>query len=72
MEWKEKRALYPKPEPPVLMICRQCRMVHSEEGGWMTKQTFRDNTGIDPVTCRLKHTSCPWCYDFLLSHGRAA
>ena len=59
-------------EPPVLLICHGCRLVHSEEGGWMTKKTYRDTTGIDPITCRLKHTHCPWCYDFRMSHGHAA
>jgi hypothetical protein len=59
-------------DSPVLLICHKCRLVHSEEGGWMTKKTYQDTSGINPITCRLKHTYCPWCYDFLISHGRAA
>ena len=62
----------PRPEPPILLICHSCRLVHSEAGGWMTKNTYRHVTGIDPITCRLQHTYCPWCYDFVLSHHRAA
>jgi hypothetical protein len=70
---KEVRMSAPsEPNPPVLVICHQCRLVHSEAGGWMTKKTYRDTMGIDPITCRLKHTYCPWCYDFMISHGRAA
>ena len=44
----------------VLLICHDCRLVHSDTGGWMTKKTYRDTMGIDPITCRLKHTYCPW------------
>jgi hypothetical protein len=62
----------PQSDPRVLLICHDCRLVHSDTGGWMTKKTYRDTMGIDPITCRLKHTYCPWCYDFLISHGRAA
>jgi hypothetical protein len=46
--------------------------VHSEAGGWMTKQTYRDTTGIDALSCRLTHTYCPFCYDFLMSDSEAA
>jgi hypothetical protein len=59
-------------DPPVLLICHQCRLVHSETGGWMTKKTYRDTTGIDPITCRLKHTLCPWCHEFVTKQDRAA
>jgi CheY-like chemotaxis protein len=62
----------PKPEPPALLICHRCRLVHGEEGGLMTKQTYREATGIDPVTCRLTQTDCPFCHDFLLCHPQAA
>ena len=62
----------PKPESPVLLICHRCRLVHGEEGGWMTQQTYREATGIDPGTCRLTHTDCPFCHDFLLCHPQAA
>lgn len=65
MEQNEKK-------PQVLLICHRCRLVHGEVGGWMTKQTYRDTTGIDPVTCRLKHTYCPFCYDVIMSHRKAA
>jgi CheY-like chemotaxis protein len=60
-----------EPEPPVLLICHRCRLVHGEEGGWMTKKTYREATGIDPVVCRLTHTDCPFCHDFLLCHRKA-
>jgi CheY-like chemotaxis protein len=63
---------HPEPEPPVLLMCDRCRLVHGEEGGWMTKQTYREATGIDPVTCLLTHTDCPFCHDFLLCHPQAA
>jgi hypothetical protein len=59
-------------DSPVLLICHECRLIHTETGGWMTKKTFRDTTGVDPLTCRFKNTYCPWCYDFVISHGRAA
>jgi CheY-like chemotaxis protein len=61
-----------EPEPPVLLICHSCRLVHGEEGGWMTQETYRQATGIDPVACRLTHTDCPFCHDFLLCHRQAA
>ena len=63
---------FPEAAPPVLLICLGCRLLHAETGGWMTKKNYRDTTGIDPITCHLKHTYCPCCYDFLISHGRAA
>jgi hypothetical protein len=66
------RSSRPQPDPPVLLICHECRLVHSETGGWMTKKAYRDTTGVDPISCRLTHTYCPWCYDFVLSHGEAA
>jgi hypothetical protein len=68
----EERLIMSTSEPQVLLICHRCRLVHSEAGGWMTKQTYRDTTGIDPLTCRLTHTYCPFCYDFLMSHSKAA
>ena len=61
-----------EPEPPVLLMCHRCRLVHGEEGGRMTEKTYREATGIDPVTCRLTHTDCPFCHDFLLCHPQAA
>jgi hypothetical protein len=62
----------PQPEPPGLLICHRCRLVHDDTGGWMTKKTYRETTGIDPMTCRLTHTYCLFCYDFLLGHRQAA
>ena len=62
----------PAHEIPVLLICHRCRFVHDESGGWMTKTTYREATGIDPVTCRLSHTYCLFCYDFLFGYRRAA
>ena len=59
-------------EPPVLLICHRCRLVHGEEGGWMTTKTYREATGIDPLACRLAHADCPSCHDFLLRHRQAA
>ena len=50
-----------EPDFPNLLICHRCRLVHDETGGWMSKQTYRETTGIDPVTCRLTHTYCPFC-----------
>lgn len=60
------------PEPLVLEICHRCRLVHSEAVGWMTKDTYRDTFGVDPLTCRLMHVYCPFCYDILMSHSKAA
>ena len=68
----EERLIMSISEAKVLLICHRCRLVHSEAGGWMTKQTYRDTTGIDPLTCRLTHTYCPFCYDFLMNHSKAA
>ena len=62
----------PQQDPSVLLICHHCRLVHSDTGGWMTKNTYRETTGIDPITCRLKHTYCPFCYDMLASFSKAA
>jgi hypothetical protein len=59
-----------QPEPPVLLTCRWCQLVHDETFGWMTKKSYRDMTGIDPMTRRLAHTYCLFCYDFL--HRQAA
>lgn len=61
-----------EPEPPVLLMCHRCRLVHGEEGGWMTHKAYREATGIDPITCRVTHTDCPFCHDFLLCHPQAA
>jgi hypothetical protein len=58
--------------PAPLLICHRCRLVHDETGGWMSKQTYRETTGIDPLTCRLIHTYCPFCFDFLLNRSQAA
>lgn len=63
---------FPQPAMRVLLICLECRLVHAEIGGWMTKKTYRDITGIHPITCRLKYTYCPRCFDFLITHGRTA
>lgn len=66
----------PEPIPPTLLICHLCRCVHAEaealKSGWMTKEAYRKATGIDPITCRLKHTYCPACHDYLLSQSRVA
>ena len=63
---------HPKPEIPTLLICHRCRLVHDGSGGWMTKTTYREATGIDPVTYRLNHTYCLFCCDFLFGYTRAA
>jgi hypothetical protein len=60
-----------EPEPPVLLICHRCRLVCDEANGWMTKKTYRDATGIDPLTCQLTHTYCPFCFDFLINYQAA-
>ena len=64
-----------QPEPPVLLICHMCRLVHDERkavNGWLTKEAYRKATGIDPITCRLTHTYCPTCYASLVSRAPAA
>jgi hypothetical protein len=30
------------------------------------------SAGIDPLTCRLIHTYCPFCFDFLVNRSQAA
>jgi|RhiMetdeSRZDD1v2_1073273.scaffolds.fasta_scaffold352005_2 hypothetical protein len=62
----------PIPEPQVLEICHRCRLVHGEAGGWMTKETYRRTTGVNPATCRLTHVYCPYCYDAIVTHSKAA
>lgn len=69
--------MFTSPETaPTLMICHLCRCVHDDQealtSGWLTKEIYRMATGIDPIMCRLKHTYCPACHDYLLSHNRAA
>jgi hypothetical protein len=35
-----------EPQSPVLLICHDYRLVHSETGGWMTKKTYRDTPAL--------------------------
>ena len=65
-------SIFHEPDFPALLICHRCRLVHDETGGWMSKQTYRETTGIDPVTCRLTHTYCPFCFDYLLNRSQPA
>ena len=60
------------PDPPVLQICTKCRLVHDNRSGWLSKKSYREATGIDPITCRLTHTYCPLCYDYFVQKIQAA
>jgi hypothetical protein len=58
--------------PSVLLVCHLCRLVHDEgnpASGWMSKQAYREATGMDPSNCDLMHTYCPTCYAYLMSQA---
>jgi hypothetical protein len=55
-------------QPKVLDVCALCRLVHDETlGGWISKQAYRDATGIDPINCEQSHSYCPDCFAFYLA-----
>jgi len=39
---------------------------------WVTTQTYREETGIDPAACRVSATYCPSCYKHYLITIQAA
>jgi hypothetical protein len=70
---KKEMTAYPdKSEPPMLMICTKCQLVHDDGGGWLTKKAYRDATGVDPATCLLTPDYCPTCYEFFIQKLQAA
>jgi hypothetical protein len=49
----------------VLHVCHLCR--HVSDGSrtderWVTKQAYRQKTGIDPATCFMTYIYCPACF----------
>jgi hypothetical protein len=41
---------------------------------WITKQAYRESTGIDPIACHMMvtHTYCPSCVNFIAEYREAA
>jgi hypothetical protein len=56
-----------------LQICCMCRLVRDSREvayeRWVTKQTYREDTGIDLTACRLSYTYCPSCYTHYVSEA---
>jgi hypothetical protein len=56
------------PNPKAIEVCALCRLVHDEAlGGWLSKKTYRDATGINANSCDQSHTYCPECFAFCLA-----
>ena len=75
-EIKASRTGERHPARQELQICRLCRLVRDERETayerWITKQTYQEDTGINPADCRLSYTYCPSCYAHFISEIRAA
>jgi hypothetical protein len=58
---------------PVLEMCIMCQYVRDGQETsferWITKQTYREEIGIDPNDCS---TYCSACYKHLVSNIQAA
>ena len=52
-----------------LQICCMCRHVRDSREvayeRWVTKQTYREGSGIDPAACRLIYTYCRPCHNYV-------
>jgi len=61
----------------ILPVCCVCGLIRDETDSatdeqWVTKQTYRQNHGVDPAACRLTHTYCPGCYTLFMNRIAAA
>jgi hypothetical protein len=58
-----------------IQVCHMCRRVSDGSESterWVTKQVYREITGIDPATCFMMHTYCPKCLQYLSDYRVAA
>jgi hypothetical protein len=58
----------------LLQICYFCQQVcdvQDPSERWFTKQSYRENTGIDLADCTLTYTYCAACYSYLLDRQAA-
>ena len=52
-------------QPKTLQACELCRFVHDDNlAVWLSREAYKEITGIDPITCRLSFIVCPDCYDY--------
>ena len=59
----------------VLQVCHLCRDVSDgseTDARWVTKQVYRQKTGIDPATCFKTYTYCPECFQYMADYQKAA